>query len=47
MVLLMDNSFGKVNMFPSPVILITVLKDLQNVSARKMVLGQEFNPRVF
>ena len=43
----MDNSFGKVNTFPTLVILVTALKDLQNVSARKMVLGQEFNPRVF
>ena len=46
-VLLVYISFGKVNALPSFVILVTVLKDLQNVSARKMVPGQEFNLRVF
>ena len=46
MVLLTNVRSGKANMFPFHVILVTVLKDRQNVSAWKMVPGQEFNLHV-
>lgn len=41
-----DERFGKVHIFPFHVILVTVLKDRRNVSAWKMVPGQELNLHV-
>ena len=46
MVILTDNSIGKENVFHSLVILDTGWKDHQSVTARRVVLGQEFNLHV-